>query len=69
MRLRGGGLMAPEIPSAPASTSTPKTDPKPLLDYLDKEGTVVGLLVAFCVGAAAVLLERLAGAAPCTYLA
>jgi hypothetical protein len=43
-------------------------DAKPLLDYLDKEGNVMGLLSVFCVGTAALLLERLTGASPNTYL-
>ena len=42
--------------------ATPKADPKALLDYLDKEGTLMGLLMAFCVAATGLLFERLAGA-------
>lgn len=39
-------------------------DAKPLLDYLDKEGTVMGLLSAFCVAAALLMLDRTLGAKP-----
>jgi hypothetical protein len=37
-------------------------DPKPLLDYLDKEGTMMGFLSAFCVGAGLLMLDRTLGA-------
>ena len=37
-------------------------DAKPLLDYLDKEGTVMGFLSAFCVGAGLLMLDRTLGA-------
>jgi hypothetical protein len=43
-------------------------DPKPLLDYLDKEGNIMGLLVVFCLGSGALLLERIAGANKPGYL-
>jgi hypothetical protein len=37
-------------------------NPKPLLDYLDKEGNIMGLLVVFCLGSGAIMLERVTGA-------
>lgn len=43
-------------------------DPRPLLDYLDKEGNVMGLLTLFCLGVLAIVLERLTSAAQGSYL-
>src|ERR1043166_6880232 len=33
-------------------------DPKPYLDYLDKEMTIMGILSTFCLGIPVVLVER-----------
>jgi len=37
-------------------------DPRPYLDYLDKEMAIMGLLSAFCVAVAALTVQQVAGA-------
>src|SRR5579872_5574409 len=39
-----------------------KGDPKPYLEYLDKEMTIMGILSTFCVAAASLVVDRVASA-------
>jgi hypothetical protein len=42
---------------------------KAYIEYLDKEMTIMGILSTFCVAAAALVVERIAGAEKTSYLA
>jgi hypothetical protein len=44
------------------------TDPKPFLEYLDKEMTIMGILSAFCVAVLALVVDKIAGAKDSTFL-
>jgi hypothetical protein len=39
-----------------------------MLDFLDKESSIMGLLAVFCLGSAALVFERVAGATEPAYL-
>jgi len=45
------------------------TDPKPFLEYLDKEMTIMGILSAFCVAVLALVVDKIAGAKDSSFLA
>jgi hypothetical protein len=45
------------------------TEPKPYLEYLDKEMTIMGILSGFCVAVLALVVDKIAGAKDQTPLA
>lgn len=44
------------------------TEPKPYLEYLDKEMTIMGILSGFCVAVLALVVDKIAGAKDSTAL-